>query len=154
MATVAMTKDNETIRVDSGLVQEHQALGWAVASVSNNLANVDIQISAEDTDVINIALQLQDEAGAALAESISLQVYLSDDADGLAVTTAAPSGGVALGTDGACIPLVAGKVFLLNSDATGLVDIDITEAGAATWYLVLVFPNGERIVSDAITFAA
>lgn len=154
MTTVAMTKDGNTIRVASSQVSLHQRLGWSLASVSNSLANVDVVIGAEDTNVINVALQLQDANGAALAQSVSLNAFLTDAVAGIAITAAAPSGGVAAGTNGGCIALITNKLFLLSSDTQGRVDINITEATAKTWYLVIVFPNGARVVSDAITFAA
>jgi hypothetical protein len=50
------------------------------------------------------------------------------------------------------IPIVTGKTFLLVSEADGDIDLAIGEAGAGTWYLVLVLPNGKLVVSDAITF--
>ncbi len=47
----------------------------------------------------------------------------------------------------------AAKSFELISEADGDIDINITESGAATWYLAVVLPNGSLNVSDAITFA-
>jgi hypothetical protein len=153
MSQVTMEKDGATIRVAEALVTEHEALGWHVKSIANALANADIVIGDEDTNTINVTIQLQDESGAALAESMSLQAFLSDDTAGLGVTSGAPDGHVAIGTAGECIHLVTDKVFLLNTNAAGALDLDLVESGAGTWYLVLVFPNGERVVSDAITFA-
>jgi hypothetical protein len=60
---------------------------------------------------------------------------------------------VVVGTNGGCIHLVTDKCFLLNTDSSGRVDLDIVESSTGTWYLVLAFPNGERVVSGAITFA-
>jgi len=110
-------------------------------------------VGAQGGDVINVAVQLKDVAGVDLAVRASLLAYLSDDANGDTVAGTAPSGGAAIGTDGVSIPLVAGKAFLLTSEADGDIDINITEAGADTWYLVLVMPNGRLAVSGAITFA-
>jgi len=39
------------------------------------------------------------------------------------------------------------------SEADGDIDVDITDSGTPTMYLVLVLPNGKLAVSDAITFA-
>jgi len=153
MSKVTMEKDGATIRVADALVTEHEALGWHVKSIANSLANADITIGEQDTDTINVTIQLQDANGDALAEAMSLQAYLSDDVDGLGVTSGAPDGHVAIGTAGGCIHLVTDRVFLLNTNIAGALDLDLVESGADTWYLVLVFPNGERVVSDAITFA-
>lgn len=152
MTTVAMTKDGNTIYVNSSLVSKHQQLGWSLATISNALANMDTVIGAENTNVINVALQLQDTNGIALAQSVSLNAFLTDAVAGIAVTSAAPDGHVAAGTNGGCIHLVTDKVFLLSSDTQGRVDINITESTAKTWYLVIVFPNGARVISGAIAF--
>lgn len=111
-------------------------------------------VGAEAGNVINVAVQLKDANGADLAARGSVLAYLSDDANGDSVAATAPSGTVVIGTDGLAIPLVAKKTFLLTSEADGDIDINITEAGAATWYLVIVLPNGKLAVSGAITFAA
>jgi len=153
MSKVLMEKSGSTISVDSTAVAQHQRLGWTIKVVSNDLASADIVIGTQDSNTINVAIQLQDENGAALAEGMSIKAFLSDAADGLDPTATAPDGHVAAGTEGGCIHLVTDKVFLLNTNAAGAVDLDVVESGADTWYLVLVFPNGERVVSSAITFA-
>jgi hypothetical protein len=153
MSKVLMEKDGSTISVDVSTVAEHKRVGWSVKSVSNDLAGADIVIGAEDDDTINAAIQLQDANGDPLAESMSLIGFLCDDTGGLTPTGTAPDGHVAAGSEGGCIHLTTDKVFLINTNASGVADVDLVESGADTWYLVLVFPNGERIVSDAITFA-
>lgn len=110
-------------------------------------------VGAEAGDAINVGIQLKDSAGADLAVRGSVFAYLSDDANGDSIAAAAPSGGVAIGADGLAIPLVAGKAWLLTSEADGDIDLTITEAGVDTWYLVLVMPDGRLAVSGAITFA-
>jgi len=152
MTKVSMGKDGARILVDSAVVEEHRQLGWELLYASNNLANVGLTIGDQATNTINVAAELLDENGAALAESISVLAFLCDDTDGIDQTATAPDGHVAAGTNGGCIHLVTDKFFLLNTDANGSVDIDMVESGAATWYLVLVFPSGERVVSDPITF--
>lgn len=112
-----------------------------------------IVVGAQAGDDINVAIQLKDSAGADLAVRGSVLAYLSDDANGDSIAGTAPSGNVVIGTDGLAIPLVAKKCFLLTSEADGDIDITITEAGADTWYLILVMPDGKLVASDAITFA-
>ena len=102
---------------------------------------------------INVAIQLKDIAAADLAVRGSVMAYLSNDANGDSIATTAPSGGWAIGTDGLLIPIVAGKAAQLISESDGDIDVTLTEAGVATWYLILVLPNGKLIASTAITFA-
>jgi hypothetical protein len=111
-----------------------------------------VVVGAAAGDDINVTIQLKDAAGTDLAVRGSVFAYLSDDANGDAVAATAPDGGVAIGTDGLAIPVVADKAFTLVSEADGDIDLTITESGADTWYLILVMPDGKLVASDAITF--
>lgn len=112
-------------------------------------------IGAEAANVINVAIQLTDANYNDLGYRAHLRAYLSDDANGDSVVATAPSGAVAIGTDGLLYDVdAAKKMFFLTSESDGDIDINITEAGAKTLYLVLCLPNGKLKVSGAITFAA
>jgi hypothetical protein len=113
-----------------------------------------ISVAAEDTDVVAVTIQLTDANGNDLGARGSVFAYLSDDANGDSVAGTAPDGGVAIGTDGLAIPLVAGKAFQLVSEADGDIDLEVTESGADTWYLIVVTAAGQLIASDALTFTA
>lgn len=131
----------------------------AVTSTAAELNLLDGQIGAavitvgtEAANVINVAIQLNDAAGTALARRGFVSAYLSDDANGDSIVATAPDT-VAIGTDGVYIPLITGKRFDLVSEADGDIDINITKSGASTYYLVLVL--GDKLtVSGAITFDA
>lgn len=97
-------------------------------------------------NTINVAIQLSAHG--------SVFGYLSDNADGSTIAGTAPSGGIAVGTDGLAIPVVANKAFHLVSESDGDIDLDIVEASADTWYFVVVLSDGTLVISDAITFAA
>jgi len=113
-----------------------------------------IVVGADAGTTVAVTIQLTDADGTDLAVRGNVFGYLSDDATGDSIAGTAPSGGVAVGTDGLAIPLIAGKAWRFTSEADGDIDLVVTEAGADTWYLVLVFPNGLLTVSDAITFTA
>lgn len=115
--------------------------------------DVTITIGAEDTNSINVALQLR-SGGEDLAQVGIVEAYLSDAATGIGIAATAPDGDIAIGTDGAILgELVADKYFILQSEADGDIDLDIGETGADTFYLVVILPGGSIKVSDAITFA-
>lgn len=115
---------------------------------------VEFTIGAETGgNTINVGIQLKDK-GVDLSRRASVLAYLSDDANGDSIAGTAPSGGVAIGTDGLAIPLVANKAFQLVSEADGDIDLDIVEASGDTWYLIVVLPDGRLVASNAITFAA
>lgn len=105
-------------------------------------------------NTINVAIQLTDRLnGNEIGERVAIPFYLSDDANGDSIAATAPSGGLAIGADGLMIEWTADKAGMLISEADGDIDIDVVEASADTWYLVLVMPDGKLIPSGAITFA-
>lgn len=116
---------------------------------------VDFTIGAEAANVINVGMQLKaDEDNETAADQV-VRMFLSDDSGGAGITATAPDGGVAAGTDGnILLEDVANKMLTVQSEADGDIDIDITESGTATWYLVVIFADGRTAVSAAITFAA
>ena len=112
-------------------------------------------IGTEAADVINVGVTLQAGAGKTVSFLDGGNVFLSDASTGIGLAATAPSGGWAIGTDGAVIDAtVAGKASWIQSEADGTFDLDITEAGTATWYAVVQLPDGKQVVSTAITFAA
>lgn len=119
---------------------------------SNTAKDASITIGTESTNIINVAIQLKDSGSTDLAVRGTVFAYISDDANGDTVAATAPDT-VAIGTDGLAIPLVAGKCFMLTSEADGDIDLNITEDAVDTFYLVLVMPSGKRVISGAITFA-
>lgn len=101
------------------------------------------------------------EAGNAIAVKVALsraglqnvRMYLSDAADGLAVSADPPSGGSAI-TVGTLLKAHTAALDLdVLTDKNGAFTVTLTEAAADTWYLCLVLPDGRVLVSPAITFA-
>ena len=127
----------------------------SILQMQNLQMDAAFAIGAEAGNVINVGIQLkEDKSGNDLAARASVRMYLSDDANGDNVVATAPSGAVAIGADGVLHDIGGGtkKVFMLVSEADGDIDVNITEAGAKTLYMVLVMPNGRLIPSGAITF--
>ena len=116
-------------------------------------------IGAEAANIINVGIQLKDDKTQQdLAVRAAVRAYLSDDANGDSIVATAPSGAVAIGTDGVAWDESANgasskKVFGLVSESDGDIDVNITEAGVKTLYMILVMPNGRLIPSAAVTFA-
>lgn len=110
-------------------------------------------VGAEATNVINVAIQVNDQQGTAITEVATFDFYLADDAAGLTPSVTAPTVGTSIGTDGALIESVANLSGKMITEADGDIDIDIEDAGTPTFYLVVVLPTGGLAISDAITFA-
>lgn len=109
-------------------------------------------INAEVGNEIIVNIQLKDAAGSDMAIRSAVGFYLSSDANGDATATAATS--LVAGTDGVMQEWVSNSSGRLISEADGDIDIVIGDAsGVATYYLILVMPNGKLVASTAITFA-
>lgn len=128
-------------------------LGDKMVAQSDGPQRVTIVVGVEVPDTINVACVFEDAHGKALAAPGSLNYYLADDAVGIVPSGTAPTGGIAIGTDGALIESVTNLSGIAVSSAAGLIDIDMIDTGTPTFYLVFVLPNGKLAVSAAITFA-
>src|SRR4051812_48934125 len=95
-------------------------------------------------NTINVAVAFKtDKAQAALTVRRAGMAFLSSSSTGVDITGTAPSSGLAIGTNGKIISeIVADKLFYFTTDTSGRFDINLVEAGVATWYLVVVMPNG------------
>ena len=129
-------------------------LGEPADTFTDNVFGASFTVGTEASNKINVAVQLTDSEGQDLTRRNTVQAYLAGDANGDSLATA-PSGAVAIGTDG--LKLSSGGdskiIFGLTCESDGDIDIDITESGTPTIYLVIVLPSGKLVISPAITFA-
>lgn len=119
-------------------------LGGGVASAS-------IVVGAESTNVRAITIQLKDGEGTDAAVRSAVQIAVLADANGDAFVATGGSTGIAIGTDGALVPIVAKKLFMAISEADGDIDLTWTDTGTEVAYLVVILPNGKMIISAALT---
>jgi hypothetical protein len=115
------------------------------------IGNAVFTIGGEANDVIRVTVQLKDSSGTNIANRSTVFAYLSNNNNGTTLLGTAHSGGWEIGTEGVLIPMVANKAAHLVTNAAGLVNVDITETGTKTAYLVVTLPNGKNVVSAAIT---
>ena len=121
---------------------------------AEGVAIVTVVAAAEDTNVVNVVIQAKRNKGGNAQVAVALPFYLASDAAGLLPQAVAHDGGIAIGVDGSLIESVANLSGLLITEVDGSCDIDITDAGAFTAYLVVVLPTGEIVVSNVITHTA
>ncbi len=119
--------------------------------VTSPCVDASITVSAESANVRTITIQLKDSNGADLAERATVRAYVMLDANGDAFAATGGSTGIAIGTDGALLAVVAKKQFTLISEADGDIDLTWTDTGTEVAYLHLELPTGRRVVSDALT---
>lgn len=119
--------------------------------VTPECVDATITVGAEDTNVRAIAIQLKDANGNDVTSVQHVKIMMMANAAGTAYVTTGGSTGIAIGTDGALLALVAKKVFVATSEADGDIDLTYTDTGHEAAFIHLILPNGKVIVSDALT---
>lgn len=112
-----------------------------------------ITVGAENTNVRAITIQLKDANGDDIAYREMVEIYVFADANGDAFATTGGSTGIAIGTDGALLALVAKKAFIAISEADGDIDLTWTDTGTEAAYLAVRLPTGRVVISSALTNA-
>jgi hypothetical protein len=113
-------------------------------------------VGTEAANAIAVTGQIKDENGKNVTTGRTLTVYVSGVADtvGADVVGTAPTGGVAIGASGKVLAaVVANKVLIVATSATGAFVLTLTDTGTAGFRLVGVLPDGSRGVSGPVQFA-
>lgn len=121
--------------------------------VTHPCVDATITVAAEAGDARAITIQLKDALGNDVAEVTPVEIHMFANAAMTAYVTTGGSTGIAIGTDGALLAVVAKKFFLATSEADGDIDLTWTDTGTEAAYLGLKLPNGRMIVSAALTNA-
>lgn len=129
--------------------------GLAVGSqgtVLSQIPTATIAAGAEAANVRRVTVQLKDENGANVAAKTAVEIWLAISQANVNVA-AVPDGGFAVGTKGTIVKeLVADQLALCVTDATGALEVDITESTAKSFFVAVKLPNGTIVVSTAIAF--
>ena len=117
-----------------------------------------ITVSAEGATTANtrdIVVTLTDSEGVAIDYVEEIEVHMFLTADRLAYVVTGGSTGITLGAagGGAILIIVAKKVFVCTTEATGILDLDWLDTGTEAAFLGVKLPNGNYIMSTALTNA-
>ena len=115
--------------------------------------SITLTVVAEVADVISVTLQVVQSGGQQHVDSLPPMVcYLAEAATGLVIEV--PSGGVAAGSRGTVTNLTTdGSISAVVPDDNGFVDIEVTQTGVDTLFLIIVDPeDGTIIASGALAF--
>jgi hypothetical protein len=102
-------------------------------AVQDLIPYLSVVAAAEDTDNVDITLQVKDAAGNNLAEEHLIEFWLADSATGWELGTA-PDGGISVTTGVAADVATAGKRIRMITDTNGTAVVRATESGAKTAY--------------------
>lgn len=111
-------------------------------------------IGTKSVNTINVAVQLKDAHGNNIAQPVNCKAYLSDSATGLGITGTPATSAIAIGTNGYILATLVTEVMVdVLTNAAGQFDLNLIQtASPTTEYLVLILPDGNILVSGAITW--
>jgi len=149
---------NSIIGKAFGQDQTNKALISRGIEITRPAVDATITVSAEGAttaDTRDIVVTLLDAEGVAIdtVEEVELHMFLT--ADRLAYVVTGGSTGITLGAagDGAILIIVAKKVFVATTEATGILDLDWLDTGTEAAFLGVKLPNGRYVMSAALTNA-
>jgi len=153
-----MSGFNSLIGKALGQDQTNKALISRGFEITRPAVNATITVSAEGAttaDTRDIVVSLLDAEGVAIdtVEEVELHMFLT--ADRLAYVVTGGSTGITLGAAGAgaVLDIVAKKVFVATTEATGILDLDWLDTGTEAAFLGVKLPNGRYVMSAALTNA-
>lgn len=150
MAVIPTVKDaRQSIRGGLLGIDPTGALIGSGKQITNPCVDASITVAAEDTNVRAITIQLKDAKGADIDFVSHCWLAVMGAAAGTSFATTGGSTGIAIGTDGAALAVVAKKLFLLTSEADGDIDLTWTDTGTESVALWLILPNGNVVATDA-----
>lgn len=112
-----------------------------------------ITVGAESDNVRAIAIQLKDANGNDLDSVEEVEIHMFLNAARTAYVATGGSTGIAIGTDGALLALVAKKVFIATCEDDGKIDLTWTDTGTEAAFLGLKLPTGRWVMSSALANA-
>lgn len=122
--------------------------GAAAIPITNPCCRASIAVSDESTNVRTLTIQLQDALGNDINYVETVKVAVFSDATRTAFATGG-STGLAIGTDGALLAIVAKKLFIVTSESDGDIDLTWTDTGTESVSVALYLPNGNVVTTAA-----
>ena len=119
------------------------------------VASITAAAAASTANVSLVTIQCKDAKGNALAHKVKLEIWLSDDAGGMGVTSTTASGNVvASGTDGAVLTALTAKKHLsVVTDATGEFILSITDTAKTAFVVCVANPWTGQITTETLATA-
>lgn len=115
------------------------------------LASVSWVVAAGAANICTFTGTLKDAAGATIAASRPIQLYISEAATGIGITADAYSTGASITTGTQLVALTANKAWLINTHTDGTFRISITDTAkpADQYAVAIIGPTGQLSVSAA-----
>lgn len=117
--------------------------------------SVTMTVATDGSNKTKVTCQLVDIEGASVAQVMNMDLWLSDAATGAGLTATAASGAVAAGSAGADIAtLTSKKALRVQTDATGVYILSITDTGKTAYKVCAQMPDGAVVVGATLATAS
>jgi len=113
-------------------------------------AGATFTIGDEASNARAITIQLTDAAGADVASIQPVMLGVFANSAGTAFATTGGTTGLAIGTDGALLAMVAKKLFIATCEADGDIDLTWTDTNVESVYLGVLVAGGTWAMSEEI----
>ena len=127
-----------------------RALSWMHTKMGNAAWRFTYSIAAEASENIDVTITAKTPADQPIEEVVTFFVALYDDAAGAAPNT---DNSTLSATTGEVLEVVADKLLLVKTNASGVAVIRFNITGAATTFLRARYPGGSGEYSAAVTHA-
>lgn len=118
-------------------------------AVTQPCVDASITVGGENTNVRAITIQLKNANGDDINYVETVEIIVFGSAAMTSFASTGGSTGIAIGTDGALLTVVAKKYFIATSEADGDIDLTWTDTGSESVAVGVRLPNGRVVVSDA-----
>jgi hypothetical protein len=122
-----------------------------VVDINGRADGVEFDLAAPVGTDRAVSLQLLTAVGEPVARRELVRLHVFADADGADWAATGGSTGIVEGAEGQVLALVAKKVFLARSNATGAVELTWTDTASEVAFLGVELPSGRLVVSGALT---
>ena len=121
-------------------------------AIADALPKMTLAVAAEDSNNIDVTIQLKDIQDNNLAEARLIKAWLSDTATG-GETATAPDTDFSVQTGTLLKEVTINKHLEVLASASGVAVLRVSDTGSPTFYLRAAIDGGKVYTSDAITFA-
>ena len=135
-----------------GLSHENNLISEGI-QITQPCVDASITVGDESSNARAIAIQLKDSRGEDIDYVETVEIIMFLNATQLAFVATGGSTGIAIGTDGALLTVIAKKLFLATSEADGDIDLSWTDTGTEVAFLGVRLPSGRIVMSSALTNA-
>lgn len=129
-----------------GLARDGSLVGNEVP-ITQPAVDATITVGDESTNVRAITIQIKDANGDAITYAETVDIIMFTDATMTAFAATGGSTGIAVGSNGALLAVVAKKLFIATTEATGELDLTWTDTGTEGVAVGVRLPNGRVVVS-------